>query len=541
MMGDIYSQAASVVVWLGPSKDDSDWAMDYMNSVGIVVQVNFSHSPVTMVPLCKHGVDLADRYQPLGLTMWDSSLLRAIYDLLQRQWFRRLWIRQEIFLAKQNHAVVQCGPDSMPWSVFRSALHLIRVKGKPNPRGIRSWIPLLQSLHGFIYQESDCSIMRLRLFFESTQCSDPRDRIYAVTSLLRQKDRRFWPAPNYTKSSIEIYSAVVHRCLAADLPANTLTILAQCELRCHQKHPWRGPSWVPDWSTKVGQSNIVKNQASSRLAQWHAFPEPGILRVLGVSKLSVMRTRSIPKLTNMDVLDMMSTLRPSMTKDCENIGYPSGGTLLQALAKMLVGGAFAEAWWPLRSDLPEIKAMEEMVAQLSQGARFLRKSPSRHSLVQAVPLYASWTSEKTVLELSLGYVGIGPASAQAGDEVCVIVGCDSPMVLRKQKEPPHRYVVVGPCYVEGLMYGEALLGSLPPGVYPVHQWHSTGAEVIGYESSKAPASASASSLFDPRLTRFPVDLDGFRGRLLDDAEVGLYVPPDDLKKYIPGLKDTDLV
>ena len=58
-----------------------------------------------------------------------------------------------------------------------------------------------------------------------------------------------------------------------------------------------------------------------------------------------------------------------------------------------------------------------------------------------------------------GNLGLAPAETQVGDLICVLLGCSVPIILRslhqrpgKQKAP---YVVIGECYVHGLMDGEA--------------------------------------------------------------------------------------
>lgn len=48
---------------------------------------------------------------------------------------------------------------------------------------------------------------------------------------------------------------------------------------------------------------------------------------------------------------------------------------------------------------------------------------------------------------------------QLGDHICVALGCNTPIVLRK--EPSGNFQVVGDCYVHGLMEGEVVLGALP--------------------------------------------------------------------------------
>ena len=56
------------------------------------------------------------------------------------------------------------------------------------------------------------------------------------------------------------------------------------------------------------------------------------------------------------------------------------------------------------------------------------------------------------IETPTGYLGLAPNGAAIGDILCVLKGCDTPVVLRKVNE---HYVHVGTCFVLGLMDGEA--------------------------------------------------------------------------------------
>jgi hypothetical protein len=55
-----------------------------------------------------------------------------------------------------------------------------------------------------------------------------------------------------------------------------------------------------------------------------------------------------------------------------------------------------------------------------------------------------------------GLIGIAPGNAQPGDHVVIVKGLTTPCVLRSI-EGTGSYVLVGPCYVHGVMYGEAAL------------------------------------------------------------------------------------
>ena len=53
-----------------------------------------------------------------------------------------------------------------------------------------------------------------------------------------------------------------------------------------------------------------------------------------------------------------------------------------------------------------------------------------------------------------GYLGIGAQSLQVNDEVWILGGADTPMVLRKKSNRSYR--LIGETYVHGVMYGEAV-------------------------------------------------------------------------------------
>jgi hypothetical protein len=75
-MAKIYGQANRVVVWLGETADDSDLAFEEIRSV--------------------RGKRPDD--QPL-----DSNVASAVLALLQRPWFRRIWVRQQRFRGTRSN------------------------------------------------------------------------------------------------------------------------------------------------------------------------------------------------------------------------------------------------------------------------------------------------------------------------------------------------------------------------------------------------------------------------------------------------------
>lgn len=98
-MGRIYSGAQSVLIWLGPASDETDSAFDAFENVR------------------KQIDDTQDRYA----MMQPSSFINAmptgeefessILGLLNREYWTRVWIVQELFLTTRGRVI--CGPRTM--------------------------------------------------------------------------------------------------------------------------------------------------------------------------------------------------------------------------------------------------------------------------------------------------------------------------------------------------------------------------------------------------------------------------------------------
>jgi hypothetical protein len=63
--------------------------------------------------------------------------------------------------------------------------------------------------------------------------------------------------------------------------------------------------------------------------------------------------------------------------------------------------------------------------------------------------------------LEKGYIGLVPPFAQKGDFLCVVLGVQTPLVMRRlesttQEQGGTRYHLVGEAYIHRLMDGEAL-------------------------------------------------------------------------------------
>jgi Heterokaryon incompatibility protein (HET) len=98
-MAMIYNRADSVSVWLGKEDKDSAQAIEFIER------------------LLK-----LDNFDPLDSDPGTPDQWAALLNLMQRRWFNRRWIVQEIALARR--ATVFCGDQSVSWQDFSSAVAL---------------------------------------------------------------------------------------------------------------------------------------------------------------------------------------------------------------------------------------------------------------------------------------------------------------------------------------------------------------------------------------------------------------------------------
>jgi len=466
---------------------------------------------------------------------FNTQQLSSIYHLLCRSWFERLWIRQEICLGG-HQAVVMCGPFRVSWTAFQCGLLAIYVKPKPKVEHANDLFDRLDVLAGFLMERplgirSHHVLPNLRALYGQTKCDDPRDRIYAVLALLNAEERKLGIVPDYTRTHFQIYEDVVLRYIHRF----GLNILRQCVFRTD----YGGRSWVPDWSEDSGTLLRPLSMASSQLASWYRATEPGVLRVAGVSASIVADVRPVPASKGLGAETCIRSLHPILCGTDIDGPYPGGGTVGDAYIRTLVEDNLAELYSPTSKTMPSIR----------NGLTILRilvstvDTPDRRDAIRKTASDMYWhaakqtTSAKALFRGTNGYLGLCPASTQPGDEICVLMGCLTPMVLRRSSNDS--YLTIGACFMPGATLGEPLLGPLPSHI-KARRVRLEGRS--HYMWGFLDECTGSISMEDPRLDSLPVDLSGFR-RQLEDDPYGLCLPvdPEDLQSQGANIQYFDLI
>ncbi|EQB46420.1 hypothetical protein CGLO_14527 [Colletotrichum gloeosporioides Cg-14] len=214
-MGAIYRHAQRVIFWLSAEDEDVPRAMNILR--------NFA----------------PDFDRQLTVADW-----RSLITLLADAWFRRVWIRQEIWLAN-NSALFQSGDCKLSWDEFCNGLKHLRsytVDHQP---------ALDEESQGYFREilETACdvalskprvnSFLYMLVMTRHCECEDERDRVYGLLGL--QDLLQIHPDYSETKSARDVYFDYTENYLRTVSIAN---ILSMCEMADN-------PSWVPDLTVPV--------------------------------------------------------------------------------------------------------------------------------------------------------------------------------------------------------------------------------------------------------------------------------------------------
>lgn len=161
LMSQIYKSADLVVMWLGPSYEQSTLAMQHMNK------------PLTYWRQ-KHHLR----------QVWSEPTGTAIRLLCHRPYWTRLWVFQELALAEK--VVMMCGETKLPWKNFLDFIleicetkYVGRVADKFDLQAVlrspaTSMISQMNSL------ECDRTLWTLLQGTRNLRCTEVRDKVYAL-------------------------------------------------------------------------------------------------------------------------------------------------------------------------------------------------------------------------------------------------------------------------------------------------------------------------------------------------------------------------
>ena len=412
-MAEIYRLAQRVVVWLGPDSASGSYAIRTLDFLG-------GQFVTTVDNVVLAAPDATERQWDQQTALpYDRDTWVHISQLLDRDYFRRLWIIQEIRLGKE--VVLCCGESTVSWIRFSNAVHFLYT----NQHIPQSLLPKMKmravkrlTQVGLNYPMS----WQLLNLVDGRRCTDQRDLIYGLLGLVPASFSSLIK-PRYDLPVAYTYQEAM---LAFIEHVQRLDLFEACSL-ARREQPGI-PSWVPDFSAPPVVGREVGMQLAAGYSRcwaecaWDEKSQRDILSVTGV-QCAVITDVKKPVPVSDDLLETLADVRALEPEDLDTAPlYITGESFRVAYAKTAAGGHVRERFPTLK--FPDLKTW---AAQDSPNGLFSKygngalpsldgpgsnaKIPIKFAEERALRLFQGrryFTTDK-------GYMGLGPAGCNVGE------------------------------------------------------------------------------------------------------------------------------
>ncbi|QGI64063.1 hypothetical protein CEK26_008015 [Fusarium fujikuroi] len=490
LMGQIFSGAWQVVVWLGEESDRCMCGNTVLETSLSSVSKAFSGvCAVVNDWLAQAGQEaLEATYSELS-KYDDSTVYRAnindgedsrsyMMQLFRRRWFSRMWVLQEAVLAR--HALVQLGSYQIPWEWVGLAAAILVHKPELSPSGFgRDMIPT-GAMNGYLMYRLSVSqkcFPRLEFSFAQLlqvsryfQSKEPKDKVYGLLGIETTDSvgRQIVPDYRETINSEKVFEDIARLMLES---ANPLTFLSGAGT--FGDYDRSRPSWVPSWHKRRPWTILPTKQdqgfqcASASRMEMRSDHKEGELVLKGVivDQITSMQEhrdywgifdendKSRNNLLNQPRWSTEAWRKCAMILTCGGDGraYPidDEATNLADLAALVLSRS---AHWVIRDLIAlrdVIEPEDDEMTQAEYLAEIAEGGNARRYISAVEPVRNSYRLFKTASK----DFGVGPVDMKIGDKLCVLFGAEVPFLLRPKGDG---YLVIGECYVYNLMHGEIL-------------------------------------------------------------------------------------
>lgn len=507
IMGYIYRKAKNVEIYLGPESPVTKDGVDLVRHLGNFIELRI------------------DRYSARN-TAWHIEMRNeldrtgaethpGLIGLFQSPWFQRIWVAQEYALARSTR--VHWGTHSFLFNDLINITTVFKVVGSAGPNQMTTGVSHVSTMVHCVPGPTRCQMSLLALLrnFRSFHATDPRDKVYAILSLM-SKHEGFDITPDYRLTVEEVYRELVKKYVAA---TRNLDILVCC-LPAASNHAL--PSWVPDWTSEtplieshaIGRRYVLTGSERSMNHLWYAhYPYRSALGTeaqirfhdetdeISVHGFFVSTISSVaPVFENelwleeiactfgqLDSRGRSASASPlfnswlNLLLDDDHVWRRcrSRRAILETLYRVITGNrsGMSHHWTPAvyarhYMELPfadgetvtsrlRRACTKPFIAALKLSARLgdTIPLPGDDELLVSETGHGNGMTNRLykhrLIVLRNGFVGSSSGPCKPGDHVCVVFGCAMPMILRRE---PCRdwYRIVGPAYVYGVCEGELM-------------------------------------------------------------------------------------
>jgi hypothetical protein len=490
-MRHIYEQAASVIIWLGKTTMENIGGFRTLKELKMIWDQRTESVTAGSQPIfteLEHEVFVNPTRNATHARV-KTELIDAISALLSAPWWGRIWVCQELAVAKS--AIFACGYETIPAEYIADFLKAWDTLG-----GVSRLLDHRPWAHFEVrsrFQSGNPLPIRDILQISSKsqlEATDARDQIFGFGGLAGDLEKKGITV-DYSQSHTTVYTNL-SKSLIEEQP--DLWLLSFC----HFSPTSALPSWVPDWSAQPGLISILQAggaYTTGSPSPFHASrglqpcikvssTTPPSLTCNGIQIDTIVRlgaTRpqaSYNRLTDAkrnEILTWFRTELPSLlssisgpesstaiTTTSANTAYKTPSDEAEAIFRTLLADQWEDssggngAWIrpPSRANV----AYRTLVSA-SNSIDDQRRLSTPGVVTEQVFNYAMrLTISRVPLVTTRGFLGLGPPAAEVGDLVVVLGGGDVPFVLRsvgvRGDGARERFKLIGEAYVHGVMYGE---------------------------------------------------------------------------------------
>ncbi|KAF2995967.1 hypothetical protein E8E14_003229 [Neopestalotiopsis sp. 37M] len=532
-MRNIYEQADLVYMWLGEGSTDTDRLFDFVDRMGptalTVGALDLQHngddlwnelrehlveriftpqkcsSTSSKPELVRFCLDLFREKGFLATASPSASLITGMQELLEKSYWNRIWIIQEVALARRP--IVVCGKKSVPLDVFDAILRSLSfcqstaykspIRHKDFEGFGRSLYPSLHNIKALMVrqQHRDGEEVHLldvlynvggpasgRPYYSAT---DPRDTAFALLGIMSEKGRLNLRI-DYNQTLTEVFAALTRALLiAANEKLEGRHLFACCETRNYDSDL---PTWVPDWQwigrhglpalrfNDFDRFNAAVGMSAPTRAESGERGRPMVLRRPGCVVDLITDVMEPPELVEKEdwpvpqIKDARAWLASIL--DFMRLQSESGPAEDYIWRTILVDDIYGDG----RESEPVPEEILELIRRIMRNEHVEADSltEAQVEFVQEGPCWGDtrlceglqeklevlmeqwpWSlgtinRGRTLFKTAKGMLGLGHALIQVGDQVSLLWGVSSPVVLRPRAHGDGFYLI-GDAYVDGIM------------------------------------------------------------------------------------------
>lgn len=477
LMADIFRKSTRTLICLGSNDagEHAEAAAGIINAVNHMMDEVFQNQDFSWEPNSFPSPRADD-------PLLSDSRWKSVAILTHQPWFTRGWVVQEAALGPV--AEIIWGGVRIDWLLFLRVYQWVYAKAFITYSNVFqshsvSWLhmtpfeirhPREHRAIEVVHCRSSPTLLEVLDFGRGLGVTDPRDRIYAFSSLLpsttSQAPQFTVLKPDYNKTHVQVYHDFA--CKYLETSEMDLDLLGYTENFDHTIPAVDCPSWVPLWD--ACHYITVYRRGSRRHSPRFPGPTPSLPCLVDRNTLKVrgMRIGSVQYVTESFSRNMTIETIGRIWREVEGLGtsshlskHPYHASAAKAFVRTLAAANYVgdlDEWESRQNTYTDY--VQRRINQQVGGAKgetipSTRAEEDKENIVASmaemhnITMYTAHNRKLVVSDR--GYYGLAPFPAAEGDILCIIFGAKAPFLLRPASgvspEGAQEYKLVGDVFM----------------------------------------------------------------------------------------------